>query len=659
MVSSSGVPGDETMGRIADLASDWTIDDDALPDPELPTVPDPARPSAANAPRHGATAAPARKAIEETAEVVEDFADFAEVSALARPATPAAPRPPPLPPGARPRAQVPAPGKRPPRAGPPLDLRGLPEADKTKENRGAVGVKHAHSGALTTNAASGMIGDDHTPIFDRVAIAAGPRGGRAPSTVAPVLGTPRPVSVGDSRTETAPAPSSPYAKPSSSLISIKATRIDRSAAAELDDTRIPPPASRVEPRAIIPALPGAFMIGGATFNDSSSSLTAPLDLRRLRDPGAPRAPRDERDERDDATAALVPALPIDAGATRTVAALRRKRGLAGDLRYVATVVFGLRRARRELAVLDAQQATRAQARRRQLVALGQIAITDGVAHAALEPARAELARIDAERAQHAERVTAGEAELTRVRADREAHAKQHAIDLATLDAALVALARQLEPLEQAAAAHRRRAAEQRDAIEQLGAQIARTEANLAGPKRAQLDVAATQARLAALTADRAASQRDEPAIARTLDALYPQIAAIQVARAEAQRSRAERIAAEQDDQDRAQEVRAAIAARRKVLDRAAADAAALRDKRLRELGDRLSIDRTAALADALAPIDDLDQERGVADRRALELHEIVASVDRWKLARGVVLLVVVLAALAAATATAAALYLTR
>src|SRR5262249_13264023 len=46
-----------------------------------------------------------------------------------------------------------------------------------------------------------------------------------------------------------------------------------------------------------------------------------------------------------------------AGRLRAAATLRRKRGLGGDVRYVATAVLGVRRARRELEQLEKREAT--------------------------------------------------------------------------------------------------------------------------------------------------------------------------------------------------------------------------------------------------------------------------------------------------------------
>src|SRR5262249_5223081 len=89
---------------------------------------------------------------------------------------PAPPKPPRTPPGQAPAGQAPA-GKRPARA--ELDLSSLPEADRTKENRGAVGIKHDRNASLTANTASGTIGETPAPLFDRAAIAAGSRGALA------------------------------------------------------------------------------------------------------------------------------------------------------------------------------------------------------------------------------------------------------------------------------------------------------------------------------------------------------------------------------------------------------------------------------------------------------------------------------------------------
>jgi chromosome segregation ATPase len=275
--------------------------------------------------------------------------------------------------------------------------------------------------------------------------------------------------------------------------------------------------------------------------------------------------------------------------------------------------------------------------------------SDGTEHPALAPARDQLSGVEEERSQHAGHMVAADTELTRVRRDREAKAKQYVADLAALDGELSTFAGKLEPLDKEASGIKRRAADLHDAMHRIDAKIAATEASLMALKGGKLDRAEVQAELATLKADRRAIQSDEPVIAGQLDALSPRIAAIEAARAEAQRKRAELERLEQEDQRRVEELLTAIGAKRKVVDRAAADAEALRDKILFQLGEKLYVDRPPDLTAQLAPVDEIDVELGVAGRRMMELREIVSSVDKLKIARGIALIIAIVGVLGAAT----------
>ena len=339
---------------------------------------------------------------------------------------------------------------------------------------------------------------------------------------------------------------------------------------------------------------------------------------------------------------------VPSGTLRTSATLRRKRGLGGDLRYVATAIAGVRRARRELALLESRQALRTQSRERHLVTLGRAAVMlERFDHPALGPAREQLGEVEEERSQHAGQVAAADSELLRVRRDREARAKQYALDLTALDAELVDATTKLEPLEKEQARVTRRTTEMRDAIRRIDSQLAATEASLSSIKAAKQDKAGIEAELATLRADRQAIMRDEPKIATELDALSPRIAALEARRSDARKRRIELEQAEQQDQRRAEELLAAIGAKRKVVDRAAGDAETLRDKILFGLGERLYVDRPTDLGPQLAPIDVIDMELGTGDRRAMELREILSSIDKAKLARGIAVLLVLLAIIGA------------
>jgi predicted nucleic acid-binding Zn-ribbon protein len=698
--------GDETKGRIAELASGWTVDGESPPAPEsIKREASGPGQVARDAPRRSQKTvpppppgSPERKALEQKIAALaegkrpeSEAAEATEASAPRQgrkaatpgnlPAAKPPPGPPPVPRG-RPRtSQVPT-TARPPATHDGVPVGAVADIDKTKENRGAVGIG-PDSDPLTTNSASGTIGGDTPPpLFDRAAIAAGQKGtvanewGTGPAAVA--QGTPQPSALPEVLARSAapapavdPGPTSDLAADAVVRLAVPVGEFDHAETVfEQDKLRI------AHGQATIVRDAASALLGLAepltTARPDATDLHGDATAPDLRDPSASSTGRFERgdptlgDERGDRTAtSLAASGHAPSGTLRSSAALPRRRGMAGDIRYVATVVFGLRAARRELAEIATKQATRQQSRRHHLVTLGRTAValpeflasapratgfsdlsSNALDHPALGPARDQLAGIEDERSQHAGHVVAADSELTRVRRDREAKAKQYVTDLAAIDRELVAFARRLEPLEKEVAGLRKRAADMHEGLRRIDAKIAATEASLSSVKGKKLDRAQVQAELATLRADRKAIQGDEPALAGELDALNPRIAAIEAARTEAQRKRTELEAAEHDDQRRVEELLAAIGAKRKVVDRAAAGAEAARDKILFQLGERLYVDRPGDLAGQLAPIDEIDAELGLADRRMMELREILTSVDRWKLARGLALLVVLLGALA-------------
>jgi prefoldin subunit 5 len=236
----------------------------------------------------------------------------------------------------------------------------------------------------------------------------------------------------------------------------------------------------------------------------------------------------------------------------------------------------------------------------------------------------------------------------RVRNDRAERAKVYAERIAALDAELAEVTKKLEPLEKESASSTRKAAELQESLRRIDAQIAATEASKHSVKKT-MDPASIQAEIASLKADRLAVTRDEPRIAAELDALNPRIAALEARRTEARKKRQELDEEEKKDQGRVQELLAAIGAKRKVVDRAAADAEEVRDKILLELGERIYVDRPSNMTFELAPIDAIDVELGVTDRRMMELREIISTVDKAKLARGIALIILVTAALGTLT----------
>jgi len=350
--------------------------------------------------------------------------------------------------------------------------------------------------------------------------------------------------------------------------------------------------------------------------------------------------------RDDATEIQAPSETKASGGTlRASAMLRRKRGVMGDVRYVFTALFGLRAAKKELATLEDKQKIRQVSRKHHLVTLGRTAVTaDSLDHPALGRSREALQVVEEERSKHAGAVAAADAELERVRRDREAKAKQFAADTARTAQELAELAKKLEPLEKQATGVRRRGADLKDQLRVIAKKITDTEALLVSVKSEKMDRGNIQAELASHKADQKLVRRDEPEIAAELDALEPRIASINAQRSEAERKQSERQKAEDEDQRRTTELFEAIGAKRKVVERAATEAETARDAVLFELGERLYVDRPKVLAAHLSPIDRIDLELGESDRRVMELREIISNIDRWKIARGMALIILVLAA---------------
>ncbi len=574
---------DETKGRIADLASGWSVDpepEDAAPEPE--PAPQPRR-------KHKTLPPPppgseARKALEgeivDTAPSRDPEVRVNASGAIRKPTTQPPPMPPPVPPR---KAGTTQPPPLPPKVG--AKSGGVP----------AIGVTNK-SGSMTA-----------MPPMPPAAV---------------------------SRQETSqPVPRGEFETGSGS------TEIEK------DKLRIAHQQATIkrDPASTILNMPEPPL---TTVKETPIEVLLTESAQHGRDDATSIDPRTTRFERGDPTSLGRddPSVPATTrpkvGRLRTIAALRRQRGWFGDVRYVATVMFGVRRSRRELAELELKQQSRQAERERYLVTLGRTAvITDSFDHPALGPAREKLADIEDERGRHRSAVLAADEELQRVTRDREAKAKQFATDISSIDAELAELAKRLEPLQKEHVSATRRAADLRETLRRIDTQIQETTASLVAV-RSKKDPAAIQAELATLKADREGTKRDEPKLAQELDSLSPRIAAIEAKRGESTKRRAELVKSEEDDKGRTEELLTAIGAKRKVMDRAANDAEALRDKILFELAERLYVDRPSELGPQLAPIDAIDVELGSADRRVMELREIMSSIDRRKLVRGIAMITV-------------------
>ena len=640
--------GDETNARIADLASGWNVDSADTPEdsPAMPAAPAPRKRTKTMPPPPPGSQE--RRALEaaildaNTGPAPKLDPPSASKSAPVRAKQPTAP--PPLPAAARSGAH----------AKPPSTMKSGPTETGTVNVSGVIGGMTP--APMVADRGLPGVGKAIVTIKDSLPLRADPSG--APSTM-PAATPPRPPPIARS----AP-PSIATARPDESG---EATEVDPNAhltvpvgefedggtLLEQDKLRIAYEQSTIkrdaahallgmpeQPLTVVRAPSVEILLG-----ESAAQITRgdPTNI----DPQTAKFERGDPTLGPDATSIEPPGAGTTGpgGKLRTQASLRRQRGIGGDVRYVATAVFGVRRARRELGELEHQQAIRQKSRARHLLTLGRSAVSaESYDHPALSKAREALGIVEDERAQHTSTVAAADSELMRVRTDRADKAKAYAAAISSIDADLTDITKKLEPLEKEVTVTARKAAELHDSLRRIDSQIAATEASKVNVKKEKLDPAQIQAELATLKADRLAVERDEPKIAAELDALNPRLAALESRRIEARKRRIELENDEKKDQGRAQELLAAIGAKRVVVDRAAADAEAMRDKILLELGDRIYVDRPPNMQFELTPIDAIDVELGSTDRRLMELREIIGSVDKAKLARGIAVIILALAA---------------
>lgn len=338
------------------------------------------------------------------------------------------------------------------------------------------------------------------------------------------------------------------------------------------------------------------------------------------------------------------------GSVRAIASLPRRRGLGGDIRYVWTVLFGVTRSRRELQRVELQLTAQRAKRRKRLIELAaRVLADDEQTLAGVAPARDRLAAIEEERARQAGQAAAAETEAAAARRDHESDTKRLNGDIAAIDGELADLDKKLVPLERDAQAARKKATELKATLDRIEKKIASTEASLVKVKDGRTDRAGVEAELATLRADRIAVQRDEPALAAELDALLPRIAELE-SRRTAARERQDKARTELTaSAERLVERLGVVGAHQKVIDRALAETQKARDNALAELGDRLVIDRPRPLGRDLADIDAIDVDVAGDERRVMELHEVLGSIDKGALARGVAVLSLVTLVVAALT----------
>lgn len=322
------------------------------------------------------------------------------------------------------------------------------------------------------------------------------------------------------------------------------------------------------------------------------------------------------------------------GSLRLPETLPRRRGPLGDMAYVWTALFGITSARRELKEVTGKLTAE---KERRLDALNELA-RDALASDEIDSATLRLARDawmarEEQRSARAGAIAAAEEEIAGIERRRDEELQETRKTIAQLRHEIDNMEEKLEPLERKVHAARRKAQRFRDQLAELDQRIVRKESALVDVE-SRSDEADLEAELAALRAEREDLAGDEPDIAAVIDDLEPLIANLTSSRDDARDRVGELEQGERDAELRASEMIAAVVAKRTVDERAQRDLEREQVTALRQLGERLNVERPGGLGLLLMRVEGHEMAIATLQRRQHELAELVRGVDRWALLRG-------------------------
>ena len=332
---------------------------------------------------------------------------------------------------------------------------------------------------------------------------------------------------------------------------------------------------------------------------------------------------------------------------RTPAALPRSPGLWGDMRYLFTVVFGLRRIRVELAETEAEIEAEKRSRDKQLGELARLAIADeSIQTPMVEEAREQLVELEGARSKKAGAAAAVEEAISALQRERDKVAAEREKKVAELEARVAEVTAEIEPLEKQQAEVNRAVREFKLRLDNYDQRIDTEELKLDSGDR---EVAAeAEATIASLRAEREAIAADEPALAEKLAEIEPRLRELKARRGDLTRSISKLRRAEDESVVRSEERIAAARAHKLVVDRAAADMSREQNELLTELGQKLYDRPPPSIAPLILPLKETTVTLARLKDRATALAEERASVDRWPLFRGVAMWLLIAAAIGAA-----------
>lgn len=318
---------------------------------------------------------------------------------------------------------------------------------------------------------------------------------------------------------------------------------------------------------------------------------------------------------------------------KTPAALPRKLGIWGDMRYVFTAVLGVRRIKRELAETEAEIEAEKRSRDKELAELARLAIADeSVTAVVVEDARERLVELEGARSRKAGAAAAAEEAIGAIMRDRDKVAGERNQSITNLEAEIEKLSNRIEPLEKDRAEVNRAVREFKLKVDAFDKKIEAHEGKLESGDPSEAVEA--EAAIASLRAERATIAAEEPVLAEQLAAIEPELRDLKARRGELHKKISKLKRAEDESVVRSEERVAAARAHKLVVERAASDMSREQTELLTELGQKLYDNPPPPIVRLALPLKERVATVARLKDRAVSLREERASLETMPLVRG-------------------------
>ncbi len=314
----------------------------------------------------------------------------------------------------------------------------------------------------------------------------------------------------------------------------------------------------------------------------------------------------------------------------------RTPGVFGDVAYLFRVMRKRKQARSEIESLASRIVTAKESRHEKLVDMARHAVGDeSFDQTMVDRARASLLTIEEKRSQHAGRVAAVDEKIGVLQRSSEERLQKADGKQKLLRLEIESIQAEMTPLKVKAAAIRKRAAALKRQLQSMDAQIQEKTASLVSVD-GKANQAGVNAALASLRAERVSIATDEPVIAAQIDEIDPEIAGLRSQRSDVEKQITRLEADKETEKLRLEEKIVALKAGRVVEKRKVQDRSEERQERLLELGEELHDKPPQKTSLHEKEVEKQDLEIGILERQRMDVKELLLSVERAPMTRGMV-----------------------